>query len=96
MARTVKEKTVFAESLGAKLRAARGERTYQDVADATGGFVHPRMVQNYEEGTEPRYSTLVVLVAALGLKMSDVVPVEILRASEKRETSKLVDAFVNG
>ena len=96
MARTTKEKTQFAETLGGKLRAARGERSYQDVADATGGFVHPRMIQNYEEGTEPRYTTLVVLVAARGLKMSDVVSGEILRASERRDTSKLVEVIVIG
>lgn len=83
-------KTAFAVTLGGRLNPARGERTLQDVANATNGFVHPRMIANYEEGTEPRYSTLVVLAAALGVQVSDLVPASVTAASKLRDPEKLV------
>lgn len=85
-----KGKTAFALALGANLKKARGERSFQDVADATGGAVSSRMVDNYEQGTEPKYSTLLVLAAALGCKLSDLVPADVIRASDRKQTGTLL------
>lgn len=85
-----REKTAFALALGAKLKKARGERSFQDVSDATRGAVSSRMVDNYEQGTEPKFTTLLVLAAALGCKLSDLVPAEVLKASERKQTGTLL------
>lgn len=85
-----RDKTAFALALSASIKKARGERSYQDVSNATNGAISARMIANYEDGTEPRYSTLLVLAAALGCKVSELVGVEVIRASEKKDTAKLV------
>jgi hypothetical protein len=85
------KKRQFAKRLGEKLRSARGSRSYQEIADNTGGMIQARMVQNYEEGTEPRYSTLLVLVSALGYTLADLVP-EVVSASDEKDTAALLAA----
>lgn len=82
-------RTLFARRLGAKLRAARGERSYQEVSDATDGAIQARMVQNYEEGTEPRFSTLLVLASALGYTVGELLP-DVMSAADEKDTAALV------
>jgi len=82
----------FALRLGAKLRTARGNRSYQEISDSTDGAIQARMIQNYEEGVEPRFSTLLVLVSALGYTVADLLP-EVVTAADEKDTATLV-AFV--
>lgn len=84
------ERTGFALALGANLKTARGERSFIDISEASGGYVHPRMVQNYEDGTEPRLSTFLVLAAALGVAPTDLIPPSVVAASEARSPAELV------
>lgn len=86
-----KGKTAFALALGARMKEARGERSFQDVSDASRGAVSARMIDNYEQGTEPRYSTLLILAAALGCRLSDLVPAPVIRASERKQPGMLLE-----
>lgn len=86
-----KDRTAFTLALAAKLKELRGERTFQEVSDATLGAVSARMVDKYERGTEPRFATLLILASALGCKLGDIIPAAVLKASEKRKTGELIE-----
>lgn len=89
--KAINPKTAFAVALGERLKSARGERSLQDVADMTNGFVQARMLRNYEAGTEPRFATLLVLAAALGFKPFELMPGAIYEASANKDAAKLVE-----
>lgn len=88
--KAINPKTAFAVALGERLKAARGDRSLQDVADMTNGFIQARMLRNYEGGTEPRFATLLVLAAALGYKPFELIPSSIYEASAEKDAAKLV------
>lgn len=67
-------KSAFAARIGNRLRELRGSRSYAEIEQATGGAISARLVQYYEAGTEPRFGTMLVLLAALGVTPEGFAP----------------------
>jgi transcriptional regulator with XRE-family HTH domain len=64
-----------------KLRAARGNRTLDEICAATGGVFCPQQLSGYEKGkNRPKLEKLPVLLKALGVtygQVSSLISVEI-------------------
>lgn len=83
-----RDKSEFAVRIGRKLRELRGSRSFSDVSEATGGAVSARLVQYYEQGTEPRFGSLLALLSALGATPNEFAP-ELMRASAARNAAEV-------
>lgn len=86
----------FKRELAGIIKNLRGEiGSQQDFCDRTGMAIHPRMMGNHENGTEPRLSTYLIMCAALGVNPFDMLS-PVLREAIAQGDAKGVAAIVYG
>lgn len=87
--------TWFGRVISPQLRQARlrKEWTHDELSARMGGFIHPRMLSSYESGTEPKYTTFLVLCVTLGLDPLKILPISIRRLIDNGSATELAAAL---